>query len=1214
MAIQMSLEWSCTQCTLYNPGGCAACEACGSPAPKSAAVDLLAEGAGENAHPCMPTPAPAAMEQLIAGQLERQNQRQSGLRPSIAEHEVSVLSFAVRYELEVLLCAGAIARNALCTGFLERLACCTIGLATRALRMMAVGGGECSDPLSAFEQCISASTAATKACFQLPSIHAKDGSSTLEVYRVAVTPTGVVALPVSVERSNRTLRDVHGIFGSTDRMVRVAFTADDAFTPISAKRLSADDVARIASTLSNGFRLCGRKYAMLGFSTSQLKQGSCWFFAAASASPAAADTDGDLPCLDANDIRGMMGDFSSIHHSPAKVAARMGQCLSTTVPHLYLEEKGTRPAGERLRDGVCLWAELPDVERNGYVFSDGNGTGSPALFRQVAERFGLARMPSALQIRLGGVKGMISLDTRLAAVPGEKEIAILHSRPSMAKFASRDRRVEVCEVSRWRPGRLNKQVILLLLTRGVPAGAFLDLFETETRRLLTAPHDAAYDRTSGGEGGSEVLTIVREVLSAGLYATPLAEPWCSSILHAMQRQRIAELRSKCSLNVELSALLFGIMDERAVLSYGEVFVRRSDTGAVVEGDLFVVKMPCLQPGDVLRLRAVDRPELRAADLFDVLVFPQLGPRPHPNETSGGDLDGDKFLVCWDPRLLPPQPAPPADYRAPHAVVEGSVGQLAVDGPGWIWGAAAGSGIPLVDCGALAKWFVAYLSNQNLGRLSNAHMAWADQSPLGANDWRCIKLAHLCSEAVDYQKSGVPATFPDDLKPRGRPDFMDGDPLRAYPSNRVLGHIFRRAGELLAGKDSSQGAKRGGLDNQPTVDPRLLIEGFESHLAEAMRLREVYCVRLAILLDSYGIESEAELLAGRPHCRHAHVASHSRGQFDDSQVSESIASLIQDTRQAFDNEVDAALFRTTGQDYGGSSSADAVVVDDEAAKVRVAKRLASACLHVCYGGTRDSHPLRYRSFPWIAAHRWLLDIVNLPPWPLGSEVMVVADRQAEAACMREDEEMARRLQDEETRMDSDFELASAMQAELAEPAGRPDARMEGLARPRPIGLAAGLPHPVALDGMNIGMNMNFRDAADAHNPAGLVAVVTGRKSVHSLAILNAIEYYETRGHQVMAFLPEWCLDGGRDGTRHANRHELLWPLLNRGVLVLTPARMDDDNWIIDHAQRTAGCKILTNDHLESHIARGKVSAAWRDARVIKFAFVHNELRPMNYERK
>ena len=159
MAIQMSLEWSCTQCTLYNPGGCAACEACGSPAPKSAAVDLLAEGAGENAHPCMPTPAPAAMEQLIAGQLERQNQRQRGLRPSIAELEVSGLSFAVRYELEVLLCAGAIARNALCTGFLERLACCTIGLATRALRMMAVGGGECSDPLSAFEQCISASTA-----------------------------------------------------------------------------------------------------------------------------------------------------------------------------------------------------------------------------------------------------------------------------------------------------------------------------------------------------------------------------------------------------------------------------------------------------------------------------------------------------------------------------------------------------------------------------------------------------------------------------------------------------------------------------------------------------------------------------------------------------------------------------------------------------------------------------------------------------------------------------------------------------------------------------------------------------------------------------------------------------------------------------------------------------------------------------------------------
>lgn len=36
-------------------------------------------------------------------------------------------------------------------------------------------------------------------------------------------------------------------------------------------------------------------------------------------------------------------------------------------------------------------------------------------------------------------------------------------------------------------------------------------------------------------------------------------------------------------------------------------------------------------------------------------------RPHPNECSGGDLDGDQFFVSWDEKLIPSQMDPPMDY-------------------------------------------------------------------------------------------------------------------------------------------------------------------------------------------------------------------------------------------------------------------------------------------------------------------------------------------------------------------------------------------------------------------------------------------------------------------------------------------------------------------------------------------------------------------------
>ena len=56
----------------------------------------------------------------------------------------------------------------------------------------------------------------------------------------------------------------------------------------------------------------------------------------------------------------------------------------------------------------------------------------------------------------------------------------------------------------------------------------------------------------------------------------------------------------------------------------------------------VTKFPCLPPGNVRKLKAVDIPALH--HIKDCIVFSAKGQRPHPEEMAGSDLDGDEYAV------------------------------------------------------------------------------------------------------------------------------------------------------------------------------------------------------------------------------------------------------------------------------------------------------------------------------------------------------------------------------------------------------------------------------------------------------------------------------------------------------------------------------------------------------------------------------------------
>jgi RNA-dependent RNA polymerase len=407
---------------------------------------------------------------------------------------------------------------------------------------------------------------------------------------------------------------------------------------------------RVRSILTEGFYLCGRRYSFLAFSSNQLRDRSAWFFA----------EDRNINVMA---IKSWMGKFTN--KNIAKCAARMGQCFSSTYATIEVPPEEVN-------------SDLPDIKRNGYDFSDGIGMITPDLAREVAEKLKFDfDPPCAYQIRYAGCKGVV------ACWPEQGDGIRLSLRSSMNKFQSNHTILEICSWTRFQPGFLNRQIITLLSALNVPDAVFWKMQELMVSKLnqMLVDSDVAFDvlTASCAEQGN----VAAIMLSAGF--KPQKEPHLRGMLTCVRAAQLWGLREKARIFVPSGRWLMGCLDELGVLEQGQCFIQVSNSylencfvkhGSkfsetkknlqVVKGTVVIAKNPCLHPGDIRILEAVDAPGLH--HLYDCLVFPQKGERPHANEASGSDLDGDLYFVTWDENLIPPSKRSwiPMQYDAAEA--------------------------------------------------------------------------------------------------------------------------------------------------------------------------------------------------------------------------------------------------------------------------------------------------------------------------------------------------------------------------------------------------------------------------------------------------------------------------------------------------------------------------------------------------------------------
>ena len=463
---------------------------------------------------------------------------------------------------------------------------------------------------------------------------------------------------------------------------------------------------RVKRVLKNGIKIGHRKYEYLASGNSQFRENGAYFFA-------------PHPALSTDKIRDWMGLFSEIETVPM-YASRLGQCFSTT--------RAIRGSNVNLK-------ELADIERNGFNFTDGVGRISPFLARLAANELGIlqhsADPPSVFQIRLGGCKGILAL----SPISRGSDI---HIRKSQYKFAAKHEGLEIIRWSQYACANLNRQLILIMSALGVPDSIFVQKLRSQLSKLERAMTDEKTALTilqKDIDQNQMTLTIAGMILD-GFQRSQ--EPFLMSLLRLWRAWSIKYLKEKARITIGRGALLFGCVDETATLQghfydtpkpppnasisekakyVPEVFVQLSkgadDRPEVILGPILLARNPSLHPGDIRVVVGVDVPQLH--HLKDVVVLPQTGDRDVASMCSGGDLDGDDFLLIWDQDLLPREwNVEPMDYSRPY--VPRHEDQIDVDD--------------------LTTFFVTYMKNDTLASIAQAHLANADYLEEGVKDEKC----------------------------------------------------------------------------------------------------------------------------------------------------------------------------------------------------------------------------------------------------------------------------------------------------------------------------------------------------------------------------------------------------------------------------------------------------------------------------------------------
>jgi len=168
---------------------------------------------------------------------------------------------------------------------------------------------------------------------------------------------------------------------------------------------------------------------------------------------------------------------------------------------------------------------------------------------------------------------------------------------------------------------------------------------------------------------------------------------------------------------------------------------------------------------------------------DCIVFPITGPRPHSDEISGSDLDGDQYWVYWGQELKIDKPIEPLSHSSADKLT-----------------------LPNITNEMVIDYFLRAIDTNCYSLIADIHTVVADRTEKGTLSTECVELATLFYRAIDSPKTGEIIDMDKISSLRDRfytkfPKFMMKSDRPYYESTSILEKLYLNAKKIkLKSKD------------------------------------------------------------------------------------------------------------------------------------------------------------------------------------------------------------------------------------------------------------------------------------------------------------------------------------------------------------------------------------------------------------------------------